>query len=137
MGRPAKVRIEELEKLCAMQCPQAEIADFFGVSKQAIEKRIADSETLYPYTLDSGERVELTFRQIMDLGYSKGKISQRRALLKGVNDGEGWAVIWFGKQYMGQRDTARFEHGRPGSGALLDLASVEAYVRAAKPEGGL
>ena len=138
MGRPAIVKVEEVEKLCAMQCTQAEIADFFGVSKQAIEKRIADSETLYPFTLDSGERVELTFREIMDLGYSKGKISQRRALLQAVQAGNVTAMIWFAKQYMGQRDAASdFEHSGPGGGRLLDLASVEAYVRAAKPGGGL
>ena len=137
MGRPAIVKVEEVEKLCAMQCTQAEIANFFGVSTQAIEKRIADSETLYPYALDSGERVELTFREVMDLGYSKGKISQRRSLLKAVNEGNVAAMIWFGKQYMGQRDTASFEHSGPGGGPLLDLGSVEAYVRADKPEGGL
>jgi hypothetical protein len=137
MGRPAIVKVEEVEKLCAMQCTQAEIASFFGVSKQAIEKRIADEETLHPYTLDSGERVELTFREIMDLGYSKGKISQRRALLQAVQAGNVTAMIWFAKQYMGQRDAASFEHSGPGGGPLLDLASVEAYVRAAKPEGGL
>ena len=137
MGRPAIVTVEEVEKLCAIQCTQAEIANFFGVSKQAIERRIADSETLYPYRLDSGERVELTFREIMDLGYSKGKISQRRALLKAVHEGNVGAIVWFGKQYLGQRDTASFEHSGPGGGPLLDLASVEAYVRVAKPEGGL
>jgi hypothetical protein len=137
MGRPAIVNVEEVEKLCAMQSTQAEIAHFFGVSRQAIEKRIADSESLYPFTLDSGEGVELTFREIMDLGYSKGKISQRRALLKAVQDGNVGAIVWFGKQYMEQRDTASFGHGGPGGGSLLDLASVEAYVRAAKPEGGM
>ena len=78
MGRPAIVKVEEVEKLCGMQCTQAEIAYFFGVSKQAIEKRKADQETLYPYTLDAGEKVDMTFGEIMDLGYSKGKLSQRR-----------------------------------------------------------
>lgn len=124
MGRPAIVKVEEVEKLCLMQCTQAEIASFFGVSKQAIEKRVADKETLHPYKLDSGEQVELTFREIMDLGYAKGKISQRRALLYAAQGGNVTAMIWFGKQYMGQRDNMELTGKDGGPIEHIDLSTL-------------
>jgi len=137
MGRPAIVKVEEVEKLCAMQCTQAEIASFFGVSKQAIEKRAADETTLYPYTLDSGEKVELTFREIMDLGYSKGKISQRHALLNAINAGNVTAMIWFGKQYMNQHDNMNLQHSGPDGKPLMDFATARAMLYSADDDGKL
>jgi hypothetical protein len=137
MGRPAIVKVEEVEKLCAMQCTQAEIASFFGVSPQAIEKRVADKTTLYPYTLDSGEKVELTFREIMDLGYAKGRISQRRALLQAVNAGNLTAIIWFGKQYNNQRDNMDLQHSGPDGKPLMDFATARAILYSAGDDGKL
>jgi hypothetical protein len=120
-----------------MQCTQAEIASFFGVSKQAIEKRIADETTLHPYLLDSGERVELTFREIMDLGYAKGKISQRRGLLQAINAGNITAMIWFGKQYMSQRDNMDLQHSGPDGKPLMDFATARAMLYSAGDDGKL
>lgn len=137
MGRPAIVKVEEVEKLCSMQCTQAEIASFFGVSKQAIEQRVTDQETLHHYTLDSGEKVELTFREIMDLGYSKGKISQRRALVQAINAGNVTAMIWFGKQYMGQRDNMDLQHSGPDGQPLMDFATARTLLHSAGDDGKL
>ena len=40
MPRPeANIDLEELEKLCVMQCTDEEIAAFFGVSTRTIERR--------------------------------------------------------------------------------------------------
>jgi hypothetical protein len=40
MARPkAKIDLAELEKLCAMQCTDEEIAAFFGVSTKTVERR--------------------------------------------------------------------------------------------------
>lgn len=137
MGRPAIVKVEEVEKLCGMQCTQAEIANWFGVSKQAIEQRAADETKLYEYALDSGEKVELTFREIMDLGYSKGKISQRRALLQAISAGNVTAMIWFGKQYMGQHDNMNLQHSGPDGKPLMDLATARAMLYSAGDDGKL
>ena len=40
MARPkARIDLVELEKLCAMQCTDEEIAAFFGVSTKTVERR--------------------------------------------------------------------------------------------------
>jgi hypothetical protein len=63
MGRPkAKIDLVELEKLCAMQCTDEEIAAFFGVSTRTIERR----------------RKVGRFSDVMEQARAKGRVSVRR-----------------------------------------------------------
>jgi len=95
-GRPrAKIDLAELEKLCVLQCTQPEIAAFFGVSLATVERR--------------GQHQR--FREIMERGYLKGKISVRRKQMQLMEAGDKTMAIWLGKQLLGQRDAVSVEHG--------------------------
>src|SRR5262249_47586121 len=60
MARPkAKIDLSELEKLCGLQCTDAEIAAFFGVSARTIERR----------------RQVQKFADVMERSKLKGKVS--------------------------------------------------------------
>ena len=57
LGRPAvEIDQAELERLCALQCTEEEIAAWFGVSKKTIERR----------------RKSGTFLEAMERGKAKG-----------------------------------------------------------------
>ena len=65
-GRPeAGIDMEELEKLCAMQCTDEEIAAWFAVSIRTIERRRKVAE----------------FNDVMDRGKAKGRVSLRRVFV--------------------------------------------------------
>ena len=67
MPRPkAKIDLAELEKLCAMQCTDEEIAAFFGVSTKTIERR----------------RKVQRFSDVMEHARAKGRVSVRRNLFR-------------------------------------------------------
>jgi len=106
-GRPRlEIDLVELEKLCAMQCTQPEIAAWFLCSVESIEKRCKDRATLYEVD-DSeapGQKINLNFYEIMQRGYARGKISMRRQQIKMLNEGNGTMGVWLGKQYLGQKD---------------------------------
>jgi hypothetical protein len=87
-GTLAHIDIAELEKLCAMQCTDEEIAAWFGVDRKTIEHR----------------RKVPKFAQIMDRGKAKGKISVRRMQMKLLEDGNATMGVWLGKQLLGQTD---------------------------------
>lgn len=101
-GTPIRPEIvfdmEELEKLCVMQCTLAEIAAWFSCSESAIDKRRAR---------------DVEFKAVMERGYAKGRISVRRKqiqILESVDkDGRPTAGaatmgVWLGKNILGQRD---------------------------------
>ena len=95
MARPeAKIDLAELEKLCGMQCTDEEVAAFFGVSTRTIERR----------------RSVEKFREIMDQGRAKGRVSVRRALFKLANAGNIAAAIFLSKNLLGYRDVVNTEH---------------------------
>jgi hypothetical protein len=97
--KPAPIDLIELEKLCSLQCTDAEIADWFGVSTRTIETR----------------RKRPEFAQVMQRGRSKGRISVRRAQMKMLDSGNGTMGVWLGKQFLGQRDVLTNQHvGKDG-----------------------
>jgi len=116
MARPEKqIDLVELEKLCGMQCTDEEIAAFFGVSTRTIERR---------------RKVE-SFREIMDQGRAKGRVSVRRALFKLAAQGNVASAIFLSKNLLGYRDVVNTEHtglaggpnqieGRPDLSQLTD-----------------
>jgi hypothetical protein len=104
-GRPrAEIDLHELEKLCGLYCTQPDLAGWFGVSLNTIEKR-AGSDELYDY---DGER--LMFREIMDRGYAKHRVSLRRRQMEAADRGNTAMLIWLGKQVLGQRDNMDLQH---------------------------
>jgi len=92
----------ELEKLCALQCTDEEIADWFDVSTRTIESR----------------RKQPDVAQVMKRGRSRGRISVRRAQMKLLEGGNGTMGVWLGNQMLGQSDVVTTEHIGSGGGPI-------------------
>jgi hypothetical protein len=125
-GRKAiPIDLVELEKLCALQCTDEEIASFLGVSTRTIESR----------------RKQPEFAAVMNRGRAKGRISIRRAQMKLLEAGNGTMGVWLGKQLLGQRDITPIElsgpNGEPVQFSLeaLDVAIARAKQRSKAPSG--
>ena len=92
MSRPRKeIDFNELEKLCGLQCTAEEIAGWFGVSVDTIERRVK-------------EKYDIGFAEYFDQRRSDGKISLRRRQFQTAMSGNPSLLIWLGKQYLGQSD---------------------------------
>lgn len=85
-----KINKDYFEKLCAFQCTEQEIASFFDVSVDSLE-RFCKAEY--------GCRFAEVFKKKRDIG----KISLRRTQFKQAEKSTSMA-IWLGKQYLGQAD---------------------------------
>ena len=100
MGRPPnqknRIKQEEFEKLCGLHCTEQEIADFFGVSKDTIDRWVKQT-------------YKTTFAAIYREKRSLGKISLRRSQWKTAQEGNVTMQIWLGKQYLDQTDVERSE----------------------------
>jgi hypothetical protein len=99
MARPeAEIDLAELEKLAGMQCTNEEIAAFFGVSKRTILRRCQAEK----------------FRDILEQGRAKGRVSVRRCLFKLASAGNVAAGIFLAKNLLGYKDSFSNEHSGPG-----------------------
>jgi hypothetical protein len=87
-GTTAKIDLRELEKLCALQATDEEVAAFFEVSTRTIERR----------------RKNPKFLEVMKRGQAKGRLSLRRMQLRMAERGNPALLIWLGKQLLGQQD---------------------------------
>ena len=91
MGAPRKeIDFDQLEKLCALQCPLWEIADWFRVSEDTIETRCK-------------EHYGMTFSEIYKQKSAQGRISLRRRQFLLAENNVAMA-IWLGKQMLNQRE---------------------------------
>ena len=94
LGRtPVQIDSAELERLCAMQCTDEEIAAWFKVTTRTIERR----------------RTKRAFAEVMDRGRTKGRISVRRMQMKLLEQGNATMGVWLGKNILGQVDEVRHE----------------------------
>lgn len=82
---------DEFDKLCGIQCTLPEIAAWFNVSEDTIE-RICIRE----------KRVK--FAEYFNQKRSRGKIPLRRRQYQAAMDGNTALLIWLGKQYLGQSE---------------------------------
>lgn len=118
-GRPKgtviPVDLDELEKLCALQCTQVEIAAWFGVSVPTIERRARNK----------------VFRERMERGYAKGRISVRRKQMQLLDAGSNTMAVWLGKQLLGQKDRHEVTGANDGPMELSVNASDELISRIA------
>lgn len=98
-GRPRNpVDPEEVAKLAAIHCTLAEIAAWFGVSHDTIERN---------------------FASIIKENREKGRASLRRMQYVAAQGGNVTMLIWLGKQLLGQRDKIE-EHVFDGDDQLTD-----------------
>lgn len=91
-GRP-KININwtEAEKLCALQCTEQEIADWFHISIWTLDHRLRE---------DKG----MTFPQFFALHRTSGKIALRRNLFR-LSEKQGHVAIFLSKNWLGMKDT--------------------------------
>ena len=118
MARPRKeIDQTQFEKLCGIQCTQEEIAGFFDVSPDTIERWCKR-------TYDSG------FAEVFKTHSADGKISLRRYQFK-LAERNAAMAIWLGKQYLGQRETPLDgEEGETLKRALELIGSVPSAINA-------
>src|SRR5215471_13030973 len=110
MARPeAKIDVAELEKLAGMQCTNEEIGAFFGVSSRTIERRCRNPK----------------FREAIEQGRAKGRVSVRRALFKLANAGNVAAAIFLSKNLLGYRDVVNTEHTGLAGGPIQIAAKPD------------
>jgi hypothetical protein len=122
MPRPeSRINLEELEKLCAIECSDEEIAAYFGVSTRTIERR----------------RKAQGFGQAIERGRAKGRVSVRRQLFKLANNGSLGATIFLAKNVLGYKDVVATEHSGPAGGPMeVSLADVLRERRKARVGDG-
>ena len=85
-----EIDYEEFEKLCSIQCTLDEVAEWFKVSPDTIERRIK-------------EFYGINFADAFKKYSSKGKISLRRNQFA-LSRTNAAMAIWLGKQYLNQKD---------------------------------
>jgi len=121
MPRPkSEIDLDELEKLCAMQCTDQEIASILDVSTRTIERR----------------RKVQSFREAMERGKAKGRVSVRRNLFRLATSGNLGANIFLAKNLLGYKDVVSNEHSGPEGGPIeMSLADVLRERKKAAAEG--
>ena len=102
--------MELVEKLCRLNCTDAEIAAFFGFCRKTIERERRDNPE---------------FDAAIERGKSDGKLSLRRKQSELAMEGNATMLIWLGKQYMGQKDYVQVEEEAPST-------EINVYVKGAK-----
>lgn len=91
-GRPLKaINWAEVEKLCALQCTEEEIASFLGISVDTLYRACKREH-------------RLNFAEYFKQKKGLGKISLRRSQWLLAQKGNVTMQIWLGKQYLDQRD---------------------------------
>ena len=106
MARPRKeVSWEDIDKLCALQATEEEIAQFCEVSVDTLYRRCKEEHGV-------------SFAEYFDQKRGVGKISLRRSQWQLAQKGNATMLIWLGKQYLGQRDKASHEHSGPNGNPI-------------------
>ena len=91
-GRPKKIiNMDELIKLCAMQCTEVEIADWFNCSVDTIENRIK-------------QEYKVTFSEFYTKHRAKGKVALRRNMFNLSSKSPAMA-IFLAKNWLGMKDS--------------------------------
>lgn len=101
MARPRKeVSWDDIDKLCALQATEEEIAQFCEVSVSTLYRRCLEERGM-------------GFDEYFEQKRGTGKISLRRSQWQAAQKGNATMLIWLGKQYLGQRDRSLHEHSGP------------------------
>lgn len=110
-GRKAvHIDLEQVEKLCALQCTDEEVASFFGVNVRTIERR---------------KEQQPAFADAMARGKAKGRLSLRRSLWGLAAKGNPAANIFLAKNLLGYKDYFSNEHSGPDGGPIVIAPAPE------------
>ncbi len=106
-GRPKKpIDWKEAEKLCALQCSQVEIADWFHVSVDTLARRLKEEKGV-------------SFAEFFTLHRVQGKIALRRNLFK-LSEKYPQAAIFLAKNWLGMADKQEIT-GEGGSAITIKV----------------
>jgi hypothetical protein len=109
-GRKAvNIDLDQVEKLAAIQCTEAEIAAFIGVSERTLERRKRNPD----------------FAEAIDRGKARGRVSLRRNLWALANKGNPAANIFLAKNLLGYKDYFNNEHTGPNGGPIVIAPAPE------------
>ena len=118
VARPRKeIDQAEFEKLCALQCTKAEIAGFFNLSEDTVERWCKRT-------------YKESFAVVFANKRCDGKISLRRSQFR-LAEKDSRMAIWLGKQYLEQKepiDEKRLE---------IELLKLESQIKENQPEEDL
>lgn len=118
VARPRKeIDKDEFEKLCALQCTKAEIAGFFGVSEDTVERWCKRT-------------YKESFAVVFANKRSNGKISLRRSQFR-LAEKDSRMAIWLGKQYLEQCEPIEVKR------LELELQKLESKLSEHDPEAEL
>jgi hypothetical protein len=113
MGRPVKeIDFEQFQKLCEIQCTLVEIAGFFDVSEDTIERRCK-------------ERYGQTFAESYKKLSAGGLMSLRRIQFRMAETNPAMA-IFLGKNYLGQSDKMTVDVSKLDADIERELAALTA-----------
>jgi hypothetical protein len=107
--KPVKIDLEQVEKLAAIQCTEAEIASVLGVSERTIERR----------------KQQPDFAEAMARGKARGRVSLRRNLWSLANKGQPAANIFLAKNLLGYKDYIANELSGPDGGPIVIAPAPE------------
>lgn len=109
-GRKAvHIDLEQVEKLCGLQCTDEELASVLGVSLRTIERR----------------KSQPAFAEAMARGKAKGRMSLRRNLWALASKGNPAANIFLAKNLLGYKDYIANELSGPDGGAIAIAPAPE------------
>ena len=96
-GRPKKpIDWKEAEKLCALQCSEVEIADWFHISVDTLARRLKEEK-------------DASFKEFFTLYRVQGKIALRRNMFK-MSEKSPQMAIFLAKNWLDMEDKQEVEH---------------------------
>src|ERR1700689_1662809 len=107
--KPVNIDLEQVEKLAAIQCTEAEIASGLGVGVRTIERR----------------KQQPDFAEAMDRGKARGRVSLRRNLWSLANKGQPAANIFLAKNLLGYKDYVANELSGPDGSPIATTPAPE------------
>jgi hypothetical protein len=97
-GRPKKsIDLEQLEKLIAIQCTGEEVASYFNINYDTLNRIIKDE-------------YNMSYSEYFEQNRGKGKVSLRRAQYQAAIAGNTAMLIWLGKNWLSQTDKQEISH---------------------------
>jgi len=100
--KPVNIDLEQVEKLCGLQCTDDELASVLGISVRTVERR----------------KNQPAFAEAMSRGKAKGRMSLRRNLWALAAKGNPAANIFLAKNLLGMKDYVANELSGPDGGAI-------------------
>jgi IS30 family transposase len=115
------IDLEKLENFCVLDPSAGEIAAYFGVHKNTIQRRMGEKK----------------FREAHDKGVESGNTMLRQAQMKLARDGDKTMLIWLGKQRLSQKDEKMIKKDAHTTIEVVGLSDTMALAEEAAAQGNV